>query len=117
MDNDIFFRSDILNKYNGEFLMIKLIDDNVYSYFYLDSFIKKNDEQPHTGQLILKYKFDDICVYNILSEYIKEIHVYDRLDYETKKILLYIGYKKYSIDKYLIQHIYSFLLDGTVKIY
>ena len=45
-----FFKTDILNQYIGEYLILKYNDNNVYDNL-LDSFIKETDEQPYTGQL------------------------------------------------------------------
>ena len=111
-----FFKTDILNQYIGEYLILKYNDNNVYDNFLLDTFIKETDEQPYTGQLFLKYKFNDICMYTITSEHIKEIYVYDNFDYNMKKLLIQIGYKN-NIDKFIIHYIYLFLINGKIRLY
>lgn len=114
--NTNFFKTDKLNQYIGEYLMIRMNDKNIYNYFYLDSFIQENNNQPYTGQLFLKYKFNDTCMYTITSNVIKEIHVYDNIDYNIKKLLIQICYKN-NIDKYVIYYIYQFLLHGKIRLF
>lgn len=112
----MFFYKNILESYIGEYLYIKLKDNEKLNYFLLENFIKEDDKQPYTGQLLLKYKYNDTCIYTLTTDNIKEIYVYDVFNKKMKYLLVKIGYK-YNLDKYLIHYIYHFLINGTIKLY
>ena len=96
--------------------MIKFLKNDVMNNFILDSFIEETDNQPHTGQIFLKYKFNDICLYTITTDNIKEIYVYDNFDKKMIMLLIKIGYN-YKLDTYLIHYIYKFLINGKMRLY
>lgn len=112
----MFFYKNILESYIGEYLCIKLKDNEKLNYFLLENFIKEDDKQPYTGQLLLKYKYNDTCIYTLTTDNIKEIYVYDVFNKKMKYLLVKIGYK-YNLEKYLIHHIYQYLINGTIKLY
>lgn len=111
-----FFKTDKLNSYIGEYLLLKLKDNKSYNYFLLDSFIQEDDNQPYTGQLFVKYKFNDTCLYTFTTDCIQELYVYDVFDTKMKMLLIQIGYKN-NMDCYLIHYVYKFLIDGKIRLY
>lgn len=113
---DGFFKTDKLNSYIGEYLLLKSKDKQMYNYFLLDSFIQEDNHQPYTGQLFMKYKFSDICLYTFTTDYIEELYVYDVFDDKMKMLLIQIGYKN-NMDCYLIHYLYKFLINGKIRLY
>ena len=113
-----FFKTDTLSSYIGEYLLIKIKNQERFDNFLLEGFIKEEDNQPYTANLFLKHKFHDICVYTITSNSIEQIYVYDIINYDLriKNLIFKIGDKN-NICTEIINYIYDYLRDGKVRIY
>ena len=112
-----FFKTNTLSSYIGKYSKIVLNNHDNMDNFLIVDFIKEDNYQPYTGNLFLKYKYNDQCTYTILTENIKEIYIYDDINYDKNILYLIILILKKKLNNDMLRYIYRFLKNGHFQIF
>ena len=112
-----FFKTNILSLYIGKYSKIVLNNHDNMDNFLIIDYIKENNYQPYTGNLFLKYKYNNQCTYTILTEDIKEIYIYDDINYDKNILYLIILSLKKNLNNDILRYMYKFLKNGHFQIF
>ena len=112
-----FFKTNILTLYIGKYSIIVLNNNDYMDNFLIIDFIKEDNYQPYTGNLFLKHKYDNQCTYTILTENIKEIYIYDDINYDKNILYLIILILKKKLNNDILRYMYKFLRNGHFQIF